>query len=89
MFTEEQIEKLSEEFKEKLRKGNTEKLNNFYDKESWVLEQGKSMEQKTLEEVASCKSKKKLSPMPKAAKVGKLQKPSTQNKCRGYHNNKT
>jgi murein L,D-transpeptidase YafK len=59
MLTEEQIEKLSEEFKEKLRKGNTEKLNSFYDKESWVLEQGKSMEQKILEEVAAYKSKKK------------------------------
>jgi len=59
MLTEEQIEKLSEEFKEKLRKGNTEKLNSFYDKESWVLEQGKSMEQKIFEEIAACKGKKK------------------------------
>jgi ABC-type transporter MlaC component len=59
MLTEEQIEKLSEEFKENLRKGNSEKLNSFYEKETWVLEQGKSMEQKILEEVAIYKSKKK------------------------------
>lgn len=59
MLSEDQIEKLSTEFKEILRNGNTKELKSFYAREGWVMEQGKALEQMIFEEIENNSSKKK------------------------------